>query len=696
MRSFVAFLLLCCCISSAFVPVLGRSVTWLQNGGGNLQSPENWDSAAVPGPDDDVVIRLRDAPGWSTMEERTNAPAATTTTRSARRHPWESSAASDFGSSSSFSGNMLTLMESWTVRSLTLSGGGASLVVDAPVHLSGSLSVSRGAGVLVKGGTLTAARIDVGDMGTLSVDLGTIGSEGSGEPTTALRVASGGTLLLSSGEGSSHFSRVTLTLASGATALWDAGPLILDSSTLSLDSGATFLARAEILTSGEAHSSSAIKNAGKIVFESLNGGAQMCGIPLTNTNMGTLVVTGPVGIPSDLRMLNLLTQEGSLQVSGSRTLALWFEKAVFAPSSRTSIEGSRAALMVSSGEVTFGGRLTSFAAAENGGGEGGGEVILSSAAVQAGQMDVARLSLRAGGSLSTAAGKTSTIRQLDWNAGTLTGEGTVNVGTSEQMDGVMLLQDPSGSKILAAQQLNVHGVARVGAGSTLLLQDSTSLHVAAGSTLVHESQSSVISGDDSPISLRLDAGSNWRFETGGGGEAEEFTTSGSDNATESSSSSRSGSNTRLQTIVSVPVSCAGGLVLTGGGEAVFRRDGRFKALECQQQAGLRLQGQSNDTSFVFTDPLSCASDENQFVLVQSARAELQSSSPSVFASLALLDGQVRFMRAGADVERLTLGSAAASSLIEGPAHITAREVYLKASTVKVEEITSVPLAFCDV
>jgi hypothetical protein len=585
---------------------------------------------------------------------------------------------------------MLTLMESWSVRSLTLSGGGASLVVDAPVHLSGSLSVSRGAGVLVKGGTLTAARIDVGDMGTLSVDLGTVGSEGSGEPTTALRVASGGTLLLSSGEGSSHFSRVALTLASGATALWDAGPLILDSSTLSLDNGATFLARAEILTSGEAHSSSAIKNAGKIVFESLNGGAQMCGIPLTNTNAGTLIVTGPIGMPSDLRMLNLLTQEGSLQVSGSRTLALWFEKAAFAPSSRTSVEGSRAALMVSSGEVTFGGRLTS-SAAEDGGSEGGGEVILSAAAMQAGQMDVARLSLRAGGSLSTAAGKTSTIRQLNWDAGTLTGEGTVNVGTPEKTDGMLLMQDPSGSKILAAQQLNVYGVARVGAGSTLLMQDSTSLHVSAGSTLVHESQSSVISGDDSPISLRLGAGSNWRFETGGGGEVEEFTTSESDNATDSSSS-RGGSNTRLQTIVSVPVSCAGGLVLTGGGEAVFRRDGRFKALECQQQAGLRMQGQSNDTSFVFTDPLSCASDENQFVLVQSARAELQSASPSLFASLALLDGQVRFVRAGADVERLTLGSAAASSLIEGPAHITAREVYLKASTVKVDEITSVSLA----
>ena len=244
-----------------------RTVTWAQSGGGNLQAAANWDTGEVPGPNDDVVIKLRDVAG--SVSFVSSAPAATLSA-------WDSVGGG--GSSSDWSdpngGNLLTLMEGWSVRSLSLSGGGASLLADARLRVAAQLTVAGGARLLVKGGSLDAAQVAVGQGGALAIDLGTVGGgsggDGGGGSGLSLRVQSGGLLRMSSAGGSSHFSHCDIAVGSGAQALWDAGPLILDATTLRIDAGGTFRAQADFLTQGDASTVTSIENSGTLIFDSTN------------------------------------------------------------------------------------------------------------------------------------------------------------------------------------------------------------------------------------------------------------------------------------------------------------------------------------------------------------------------------------------------------------------------------------------
>jgi hypothetical protein len=193
-----------------------RTVTWAQSGGGNLQAAANWDTGEVPGPNDDVVIKLRDVAG--SVSFVSSAPAATLSA-------WDSVGGG--GSSSDWSdpngGNLLTLMEGWSVRSLSLSGGGASLLADARLRVAAQLTVAGGARLLVKGGSLDAAQVAVGQGGALAIDLGTVGGGSGGDggdgSGLSLRVQSGGLLRMSSAGGSSHFSHCDIAVGSGVRAL---------------------------------------------------------------------------------------------------------------------------------------------------------------------------------------------------------------------------------------------------------------------------------------------------------------------------------------------------------------------------------------------------------------------------------------------------------------------------------------------
>jgi len=210
-----------------------------------------------------------------------------------------------------------------------------------------------------------------------------------------------------------------------------------------------------------------------------------------------------------MRVVNTLKQDGTLSVEGSRTLSLSYSLAEFGAGSRTLL-GPNATVLCQSGETRFGGRL---AAAE--GVTEGGEVLVRALATQSGQMDVNALTLH-GGVLATETGTTSTARRLRWLSGSITGPGAVNVGHPGASDGQLELADPAGNKVLAGPKLHLYGSGRVGASNTLLLQASSSIHVASGSTLVHEALSQLLSGDDTAVSMSLDADSMLRFETGAG------------------------------------------------------------------------------------------------------------------------------------------------------------------------------------
>lgn len=670
--------------------VAARTVTWLQSGGGNLQAASNWDSGAVPGPEDDAVIKLAQLDASSSSSN----PA-----RSRRRSdPWESDSASSRGDLGG--GAMLTLMQGWSVRSLSVSGGSASLVADTQLRASGNIVVGRGAQLLVKGGTIEAARIDVTEGGTLSLDLGTVGNAQSrgGDPLQ-LRVQTGGTLLCSSGGGgSSNFAHSAITLSSGSQLLWDAGPLILDSSTLTIDSGATLFAKSEILTQGDASSGSAtrINNAGRVVFDSSELGSmasQMLGVPLSNT--GTMELTGPLGQPADLRVLNELKHEGMLSLTGSRTLSLSYSTADFGRNSRTEIDAN-ATLLCQSGEAKFGGEI----AAKTGVAEGG-EIVISALASQSGSIDVNRIVMR-GGTLDTATGATTTTKLLVWQSGSLGGEGSVSVGHPATNEGQLMLEEASGSKVLVGSTLHLYGSAWIRPSNTLLMQKSASIHVGPSSTLTHEEGSQLQSGDNSAVSMLLDSGSRWIFETDQSSSyaplsalINSSTSAGDgDEALADSRSKRRGS--RVQTVVSVPLSSQADLLVRGSGEAVFRRDARFQGLRSEDDragVGVRFQGLSNSTAFVFTHPISMPGVD-QYLLLQSASLELQSHTKSALRNLVLLDGSLALLQAdvaaGIEVQdTMVLGSPASSSKIEGKGPVRVRSMRLLAGKVEVEKVESV-------
>ena len=689
------FLLLLC---NPFVAA--RTVTWLQSGGGNLQSASNWDSGAVPGPEDDVVIKLAQVDAASSASSSSSSSSSSSASRSSSRRrsdPWESDSASSRGDLGG--GAMLTLMQGWTVRSLSVSGGSASLVADTQLTASDAVVVGRGAQILVKGGTLEAARIDVTEGGTLSLDLGTVGdaqSRGGGDPLQ-LHVQNGGTLLCSSGGGgSSNFAHTAITLSSGGQLLWDAGPLILDSSTLTVDAGATLFAKAEILTQGDASGSSAkatrIANAGRIVFDSSELGSmasQMLGVPLSNT--GTMVLTGPLGQPADLRVLNEFSNEGLLSLAGSRTLSLSYSTAEFGRNSRTEID-TNATLLCQSGEAKFGGKIVAKTGATE-----GGELVISALASQSGSVDVNRIVMR-GGTLDTAAGSTTIAKTLQWLSGSLGGEGSVLVGHPSTNEGQLLLEDALGSKVLVGPTLHLYGSAWIRPSNTLLLQKKASIHVGPSSTLTHEEGSQLQSGDNSEVSMTLDAGSRWIFETDQSASyaASALTNSSSsavdgDEALSDSRSKRRGS--RIQTVVSVPLSSQSDLVVRGSGEAVFRRDAHFQGLRSEDDragVGVRFQGLSNSTSFVFTQPISMPGVD-QYLLLQSASLELQSKTKSALRNLVLLDGNLALLQAdaaaGIDVQdTMVLGSPSSSSKLAGKGPVRVRSLRLLAGKIEVEKV----------
>ncbi len=112
----------------------------------------------------------------------------------------------------------------------------------------------------------------------------------------------------------------------------------------------------------------------------------MCSIALWNAPTGSLTLTGPLGLPSDLRILNTLQQEGILTISGSRTLSLSFDEAVFTTSSQTLLD-TNATLLLTSGEAKLGGRLAALDGGKSGG--EGGAVVLGALASQADLLAIA-------------------------------------------------------------------------------------------------------------------------------------------------------------------------------------------------------------------------------------------------------------------------------------------------------------------
>lgn len=659
------------CVVTCLALASCRTVTWRQSNGGSLQSASNWDGGAVPSTDDDVVIRLADSStGLSTSGVSSGVRAQYVS------NPWDASSSPDEGGDAA-SANLFTLVEPWSVRSITVTGP-ARLVFDTQVSVRGSLEVGRASTVYVKGGQLEAAAVTVSSGGTVSLDLAQVGS--SRGALLPLRVSGGGRLVMSSPGGANHISNTRVSLSRGAVAAWHAGPLVLDGTTVEIAAGAEFHANAETLAQASANGTSRIDNAGTLVFNAtrLASGAQLCGVPVHTSSGGSMIVTGAPGLPSELRFVAEIEHDGTLRVSATRVLALAHSSADFRSGSRTLI-GANATLWAQGGETRMRGRVT----AEDPQADGG-EMLVAATVRQEGEVDVNRLTMR-GGELRAGPRSTTAARDLLWLSGRITNGGTSSdsTGTNDGGNsitapsagggmvlagrssglGSLRLSDGSGTKVLAGPTLRLLGSGTIETSNALLMQAASVLQVTPSGVLTHEALSRIECGDDARgVLMRLDSGSQWNFHTLGSSAG------------------------RMQSVVSVPVASEASLVVSGAGEAVFRRAARFRTLRAEDTAGVRLQGLANDTQFVFTEPISLA-DEGQYLLLQGARAEFQSTRPSTVHGLALLDGNAT-VHAQLDVNTLTLGSPTAAATLLGRGPINAKNVRMQAGDVRLEQMKS--------
>lgn len=657
--------------------VSGRRVVWRQHGGGSLQSAANWDSGQIPGSDDDVVIQLSDASASSDSSD----PYADMSTS----NPWESSAPS-FGRHGT--SNMLTLVQPWHIRSLTISGP-CNLVLDTQVHVATKLHIGKDATTFIKGGSLDAQQVEVGDGGTLAMDLAQVGSNQGSE--LGLSVQRGGMVSFASpGGGSNHLIHTHVMIGSGGEVRWESGPLILDDTTIDVNPGGTFHAMADILTMGQPNSNTKLINHGTVVFNSTKlspGSKQQCGVPFRNLAGGTmLVVTAPSvstassddGLdsrfssssqPSELRIVHDVSQEGTMRIGAGRRVSLSYSKAKLDKGSRTILEyGSQ--LVAQSGEVECKGKI-------EGGGEGdagaagkpgeGGMLVVSSSFIQSGNIDLPRLLLD-GGILKLQSGAKTVVQHLDWASGTISGEGDVDIGhrsvaarDGSAGDGVMTLREAASSKVLSGPTINVYGTATIEQGNTLLMQSKSAFHVVGSSTLINDPLSAFQAGDTSAVSLRFDRPTMWQLRTEGNAAG------------------------RGQTVIGVPISCEGDVEVSGHGEALLRRESKFRTMMTKEEAGVRLQGAgSNSTHFIFTDPINLPGD-GQYLLLQSGAATLQSSIPSTINGLAIFDGDLS-IRSGLNVSVLTLGSSHASSLFRGPGPVQVQTVRFQAGEIRIDRM----------
>ena len=639
LRSLGSLLLLLLLVLCA---VCGRELHWIAEGEGSLQDAANWDAHELPTAEDDVVIALP----VTSPSSSPSSPLLPFRTASLLFPAFSPASLDDVEDTV-----VLSLTSPLRLSSLSLTGS-VSLIIDQPLSIDSSLSISPHSIVRVRNGELTVSSIRC--KGVLTLELGSLASSAitasaaassssSALPTGSLTVALDG-LLLASGSGSNHLHGFTVDVAGGLVAI--NAPLLLDRTVIRVAEGGVLVMGNELVSVEGVEAVSQLVIAGTLLVTGEE--AQSLVLPVVVEQQGGVRLLSS----ASLSLLSPLQSAGSIVLSQHRRLVTTAAVTLL-PSSSLQLQDS-ASLLVQSSVLSISGGLSSGA---------GTDIIVASATLNASAaatVSAGRLTLRAGSICGVEAGASVAVAALRMEGGQLAGDGELRLRDGRLSRG-------AAPKVVDGLTVRVEGRLLQEGGGQLLLRGGAQLVVSEGAEYSMQG-GAVLRCDDDSSSLLVDGAllldSSAHPRTGGG----------DDDAS---------AGDAAPTSISVLLVARGILSLLGSGTAVLRRSATIAAISSQGST-LSLQAAGDDTAFTFTQPLQMQAAGSVLEL-QRAKAHFLSNSTSRIDSLRIRDGQLS-VAGGLQLRLCTVGSPQAPGSLQGDGLLETDELLFQAGEMRLPEL----------
>jgi hypothetical protein len=416
-------------------------VTWGPAAGGAWETPANWSSGSLPGPDDDVVI------------------------------------------SALSSGNIITHASDNTfIHSLNFNTAGTLNLNGGTLAVAVTSTVDTGTTLNLNGGTLDGT----GDWvfnGALNWTAGTM--SGAGTTTVNGGLTLGGTSIKT-------LDRHTLTIPSGAAANWTTGTVaggltLTDGATL--NNAGTFTLQTDVTIAGTGILS-VFNNTG--TFRLINTtatttiGAQFNSSGLTDVQSGTLSLNGGGTGSGNFTVAALATLNfggGLHQLNASSTISgngsVGFSAGVVDEVGSYGVNGGTAAS--GSGAVTFWGTVTSV---------GSSLSIANSATVDFGRNSITVPAVTMSGGTLLGVGNVDVTGNMSWTGGTMGDLGSTTIDTGAALNMMM-----GGARTLDGRTLNITNMATANwSTGTIALNDGAVINNQAGASFIVQVDTTLSTG----------------------------------------------------------------------------------------------------------------------------------------------------------------------------------------------------------
>ena len=542
-------------------------------------------------------------------------------------------------------GLILTLSAPLKVASPSLQGS-FTLIVDQPLSIDASLTISPQTIVRVRNAELTVSSIAC--HGLLSLELASLTSSAlppSSSPSQGTLHVAVDALLLSSGPGgSNHLHRFDVQVDGGLVAI--NAPLLLDHSRVNVGAGAAAVMANELVSVEGPDGVSAVVVSG--ILTVTGEGKQLLVVPLRVEESGLVRLTGAsyLSLLSPLHCAGqvVLSQQHRLVTSAPVTLAV-----------SSIVELRDAALVhVQSNTLLNAGAISS----ADGAASAATEVAISAFLNNTGTLRVARLLLKEGGVLGVD-DATTALASLTWAGGLIAGRGFIAI-----LDGRVTGASPA-PKILDGVALSVRGGFTHEARSAALLRGAAQMTVEEAGTLTLKAGATVRCDDDRSALTVL-----------GALVLDSTTDASAEDATDAAPA----------TALALPLISHGQLTLVGSGTAALHRTSVVDHIRARGAATLTLQATAEAVAFTFTGTVDMSgADSRSMLLLQNANVSFTYPSPPRIDTLDIRDGRVR-LSAGLQARVCRVGSAQSPGELEGDGKVAVDELHFNAGRVAVDAL----------
>lgn len=591
-----------------------KLVTWLPEGGGDLQQPGNWDSNSVPTYSDDVIIDLTSSSSLTSFDVHIDVSP-------------ERLLSSDFDplSLSSFSSfTALRLSSPWEVNSLQLRGA-ATLLVEQPLLVRESVTLSSYAQLRVRASSLEAMNVVVDEGSLFSLELAELHAK-------KIDILPSSLIFLGGPGGSNTLHELTMTIQGSMVAL--SGPLILSDSTVVVENSGLVLLYISVISSFEDDNRSFINNKGHLLVDSyrLQASPKLQDFSVPIHNEGSFEISSrEKNSPATLILSDSLKQNGRMVVSAKRTVTIT-SSSLFSSVSSTALQ-DEAVLLLQSSNSAIAGTMES---------DPGSELRIQSQLnlTESSKVDVAgKLSLRTGGVIDISDGVDINVNTFLWYSGEITGHGTVSV-----LQKLLLLDNAM--KTITNAYLSIHGEMVHEPYTTLLMKGTATLRIEVGATQKLLPHSQVLTSDGSP-SIMLLENSSLILDVEGNTLQHIY----------------DGVDSESSIIMDVLIESNSVMNIQGKGKAEMKRNVTLTELTMSDAAILLVRGKSaQQTSFTILKPLHL--DFGSSFIIESASLQIITKEASKISTVSLFDA-VMELSGDCRMRSLTLGSSTATSLITG-------------------------------